>query len=176
MTQEGCHFGHATQATVSKDLRNALDAAGLNDTAVAASDENTYTEARLLNRLLPHPRIRHLPHFFRPFFVHSLRPPPAPLPPPCTPCSALSLIPLRPLHPLRPFVSPPQHHVPTTLLSHFPTTPLSLVLTTPRPPLPHYTHFVFKHTHHCCTAGVVDVEIPRRRHEGSRRVGDRAWV
>ena len=44
-TQEGCHFGHATQATVSKDLRNALDAAGLNDTAVAASDENTYTEA-----------------------------------------------------------------------------------------------------------------------------------
>ena len=53
-TQEGCHFEHGTQASVLKELGNALllrggGAESSNKTAhwpqVAVSDENTYTEA-----------------------------------------------------------------------------------------------------------------------------------
>jgi galactan endo-1,6-beta-galactosidase len=41
-TQEGCHFGSSTQATVIPYLRSELDARGLGGTMVAASDENSY--------------------------------------------------------------------------------------------------------------------------------------
>lgn len=44
--QEGCHFDLPTQQTILGYLRSELDARGLHDTAVAASDENTYDEAR----------------------------------------------------------------------------------------------------------------------------------
>jgi len=44
-TQEGCHFDVSTQATVIGLLRTALDNKGLQDVGIAASDENTYTEA-----------------------------------------------------------------------------------------------------------------------------------
>ena len=44
-TQEGCHFGVGTQSDVVRRLRTELDARGLQAVAVAASDENTYTEA-----------------------------------------------------------------------------------------------------------------------------------
>ena len=41
-TQEGCHFGVSTQATVLPYLRSELNSRGLTDTIVSASDENTY--------------------------------------------------------------------------------------------------------------------------------------
>eukprot|EP00658_Telonema_sp_P-2_P070579 TRINITY_DN60036_c0_g1_i2.p1 TRINITY_DN60036_c0_g1~~TRINITY_DN60036_c0_g1_i2.p1 ORF type:complete len:375 (-),score=56.36 TRINITY_DN60036_c0_g1_i2:232-1356(-) len=44
-TQEGCHFEVGTQKSVLLALRGALDAAGLKETMIASSDENTYTEA-----------------------------------------------------------------------------------------------------------------------------------
>ncbi|KAJ1555873.1 hypothetical protein HK405_011383 [Cladochytrium tenue] len=44
-TQEGCHFSYSTQTTVIQNLRNELNARGLSDVAVSASDENTYDEA-----------------------------------------------------------------------------------------------------------------------------------
>ena len=44
-TQEGCHFDVATQKSIVQELRKQLDAYGLHDTHIAASDENTYTEA-----------------------------------------------------------------------------------------------------------------------------------
>jgi galactan endo-1,6-beta-galactosidase len=44
--QEGCHIDAATQARVIAALRGALDARGLGWTAVAASDENGYDDAR----------------------------------------------------------------------------------------------------------------------------------
>jgi galactan endo-1,6-beta-galactosidase len=45
-TQEGCHFDPRTQATVIGDLRRELDRRGLTAVNVAASDENTYDQAR----------------------------------------------------------------------------------------------------------------------------------
>lgn len=45
-TQEGCHFDTSTQEIVAEYLREELDAKGLFDVIVAASDENTYDEAR----------------------------------------------------------------------------------------------------------------------------------
>ncbi|GAA1659230.1 glycoside hydrolase [Fodinicola feengrottensis] len=45
-TQEGCHFGASTQQTVVGGLRRELDSRGLTSTMVAASDENTYDQAR----------------------------------------------------------------------------------------------------------------------------------
>lgn len=44
-TQEGCHFDYATQADVLLRLRGELDAAGLRDTLVAASDESLTDQA-----------------------------------------------------------------------------------------------------------------------------------
>jgi galactan endo-1,6-beta-galactosidase len=44
-TQEGCHFGTSTQATVVKYLRTELNNRGLSSAIVSASDENTYDEA-----------------------------------------------------------------------------------------------------------------------------------
>lgn len=44
-TQEGCHFDHSTQETVANLLRTELDARGLSNLVVAASDENQYDEA-----------------------------------------------------------------------------------------------------------------------------------
>ncbi|KAL9083743.1 MAG: hypothetical protein Q9165_008409 [Trypethelium subeluteriae] len=41
-TQEGCHFGTSTQATVLGYLRTELNNQGLSSTLVSASDENTY--------------------------------------------------------------------------------------------------------------------------------------
>jgi galactan endo-1,6-beta-galactosidase len=41
-TQEGCHFGVATQQAVIGYLRSELDTRGLTGTLVTASDENTY--------------------------------------------------------------------------------------------------------------------------------------
>lgn len=41
-TQEGCHFGVPTQASVIDYLRGELDSRGLTGTVVTASDENTY--------------------------------------------------------------------------------------------------------------------------------------
>ncbi|WP_163510626.1 glycoside hydrolase [Fodinicola acaciae] len=45
-TQEGCHFDGSTQQTVVTNLRNELNVRGLTNTIVAASDENTYDQAR----------------------------------------------------------------------------------------------------------------------------------
>ncbi|MBO0840073.1 MAG: hypothetical protein J2O49_04555 [Sciscionella sp.] len=44
-TQEGCHFGLATQRDVIGYLRAELNARGLSHTPIAASDENTYNLA-----------------------------------------------------------------------------------------------------------------------------------
>lgn len=44
-TQEGCHFGASTQATVLGYLRSELDSRGLSSTVVSASDENSYDGA-----------------------------------------------------------------------------------------------------------------------------------
>lgn len=44
--QEGCHFDIPTQKTVLGHLRSELDARGLRNTVIAASDENTYDQAR----------------------------------------------------------------------------------------------------------------------------------
>jgi len=44
-TQEGCHVGRQTQELVVQELREELDARGLS-AVVAASDENTYDQAR----------------------------------------------------------------------------------------------------------------------------------
>lgn len=44
-TQEGCHFGVSTQATVISYLRTELDKQGLTSTIISASDENTYDGA-----------------------------------------------------------------------------------------------------------------------------------
>ena len=41
-TQEGCHFGVGTQATVLNYLRTELNNQGLSSTIISASDENTY--------------------------------------------------------------------------------------------------------------------------------------
>jgi len=45
-TQEGCHIGIAAQASVLGYLRAELDSRGLNSSSVAASDENSYDQAR----------------------------------------------------------------------------------------------------------------------------------
>ena len=44
-TQEGCHFGAGTQASVLSYLRTELNNRGLNNTTIAASDENNYSAA-----------------------------------------------------------------------------------------------------------------------------------
>ncbi|KAF6813385.1 endo-beta-galactanase [Colletotrichum musicola] len=44
-TQEGCHIGVPTQATIIKALRAELDKRGLNSMAIAASDESYYDQA-----------------------------------------------------------------------------------------------------------------------------------
>ncbi|KAL8380755.1 hypothetical protein RB595_005168 [Gaeumannomyces hyphopodioides] len=44
-TQEGCHFDVKTQATVINLLRAEMDARGLQDQMIAASDENSYDAA-----------------------------------------------------------------------------------------------------------------------------------
>ncbi|KAK6820719.1 glycoside hydrolase family 30 protein [Apiospora arundinis] len=44
-TQEGCHFGTSTQATLVKNLRTELDSRGLSSAVIAASDENSYDQA-----------------------------------------------------------------------------------------------------------------------------------
>lgn len=44
-TQEGCHFGVSTQASVIPLLRSELDSRGLSSAIVSASDENTYDAA-----------------------------------------------------------------------------------------------------------------------------------
>lgn len=44
-TQEGCHFGATTQIEVIDHLRAELDARGLTNTQVAASDESTFGDA-----------------------------------------------------------------------------------------------------------------------------------
>jgi galactan endo-1,6-beta-galactosidase len=44
-SQEGCHFNASTQAAVIGNLRTELNNRGLNNTMIAASDENNYTAA-----------------------------------------------------------------------------------------------------------------------------------
>ncbi|KAI0874410.1 glycoside hydrolase family 30 protein [Hypoxylon argillaceum] len=44
-TQEGCHFGAATQQDVLPYLRTELNSRGLNSVLISASDENTYDVA-----------------------------------------------------------------------------------------------------------------------------------
>lgn len=46
-TQEGCHFGTGTQATVIGYLRSELNNRGLSSTVIAASDETSYDQANL---------------------------------------------------------------------------------------------------------------------------------
>ena len=43
--QEGCHFGNEQQEQILRLLRRELDAAGLRDTRIAASDETSYDHA-----------------------------------------------------------------------------------------------------------------------------------
>ncbi|KAJ9151963.1 Endo-beta-1,6-galactanase [Pleurostoma richardsiae] len=45
-TQEGCHFEVSTQKTVISNLRTELNNRGLNSAIIAASDENTYDQAK----------------------------------------------------------------------------------------------------------------------------------